>query len=64
MDVPCPPLPWHHHDAQAAAQDVLVSHSREEGAAGASLIGAEGVCGSSQLLTLTADFELLALPVP
>lgn len=36
-------LPWHCWDAQAAAQGVLVSHSREEGAAGASLIGAEGV---------------------
>lgn len=34
----------------------------EEGAAGASLIRAEGVCGNS-LLSLTADFELLALPI-
>lgn len=27
------------------------------------LIRAEGVCGNSLLLTLTADFELLALPI-
>lgn len=37
--------------------------SREEGAAGASLIRAEGVHGNSLLLTLTADFELLPLPI-
>lgn len=63
VDVPCAHLPWHPLDAQTAAQDVLVSHSREEGAAGASLIRAQGVCGNSLLLTLTADFKLLALPI-
>lgn len=63
MDVARPHLLRHHQDAEAAAWDVLVSPSREEGAAGASLIRAEGVHGNSLLLTLTADFELLPLPI-